>query len=237
MIAKISFNSSSNSSASSSTCVKDIINKWGNNTIASCVLGISKIGYSSNISYNIAHAALLLLDKNIDYEEEDELQNEVGILIEYGDYSSSMDKTEKKYVDKGFVIYHYGNKWGLRYYWKKYSEFIKQFGDIGYIDFNIIADNQISFELFLNHIAKLKANKWIKERYSASMFSNFNCQTFVAEALKVLKPYFSFENISPRAKDLMYSKSFTHKINFVPQDIKQILSDYYKKKWSDIQLF
>ena len=229
MTSLITIGSSSDSSSSSSTCVKDIIKKWGNNSIAACVLGISKIGMASNLSYNISHAALLLLDKNIDYELEDELENELGILIEYGDYSSSMDKTEKKYVDKGYVVYHYGNKGGLRYYGKKYSEFIKQFGDIGYIDFNIVADNQYTFEYFLNQIANLNENKWIKERYVASIMSNFNCQTFAGEAIKILKPYFTFENITPRAKDLVISKNFNNKINFVPKDIKKILPDYYKK--------
>ena len=228
MTSLITLGSSSNSSSSSSTCVKDIIKKWGNNSIAACVLGISKIGMASNLSYNISHAALLLLDKNIDYELEDELENELGILIEYGDYSSSMDKTEKKYVDKGYVVYHYGNKGGLRYYGKKYGEFTKQFGDIGYIDFNISADNQRSFESFLDNVAKLKDNKWIKERYVASIMNNFNCQTFVAEAIKMLKPSFNILNITPKAKDLADLKNYK-KINFVPEDIKKILPEYYKK--------
>ena len=230
MTSLITIGSSSNSSSSSSTCVKDIIKKWGENSVASCVLGISKIGMASNLSYNISHAALLLLDKNIDYELEDELENELGILIEYGDYSSSMDKTEKKYVDKGYVVYHYGNKGGLRYYGKKYGEFIKQFGDIGYIDFNIVADNQNTFEYFLDQIANLKENKWIKERYVASLMNNFNCQTFAGEAIKILKPYFNFENITPRQKDLAVSKNFKNKIYFVPESIINILPDYYQKK-------
>ena len=226
MTSLITLGSSSNSSSSSSTCVKDIIKKWGNNSIASCVLGISKIGVASNLSYNISHAALLLLDINIDYDEEEvDLKKKIGILIEYGDYSSNMNETEQKYVDKGYVVYHYGNKGGLRYYGKKYSEFIKQFGDIGYIDFNIMADNQYTFEYFLNQIANLNENKWIKERYVASIMSNFNCQTFAGEAIKILKPYFTFENITPRAKDLVISKNFNNKINFVPNDIKKILPD------------
>ena len=229
MTSLISFNSSSHSSSSSSTSVKDIIKKWGNNSIASCVLGISKIGVASNLSYNISHAALLLLDINIDYDEEEvDLEKKIGILIEYGDYSSNMNETEKKYVDKGYVVYHYGNKGGLRYYGKKYGEFTKQFGDIGYIDFNISADNQRSFESFLDNVAKLKDNKWIKERYVASIMNNFNCQTFVAEAIKMLKPSFNILNITPKAKDLADLKNYK-KINFVPEDIKKILPEYYKK--------
>ena len=53
------------------------------------------------------------------------MNNRTGILIEYGDYSPDMNKTEKNYVDKGLVIYRYDDKGGLRYYVKKYGEFIK----------------------------------------------------------------------------------------------------------------
>ena len=229
VISKLTFNSSSNSSSNSSTCVKDILSKWGKNTVASCTLGISKIGISSKLSYNIAHAALLLLDKHIDYEQYDKLKEEMGILIEYGDYSPNMDSKEKNFVDKGYVVYHYGTKGGLRYYGKNYSEFIKEFGDIGYIDFNIHADNQNSFEYFLEKIANLNENKWIKERYYAGLLSNnFNCQTFAAEALKVLKPFYTFQNITPRANDLEKAKSAKKKIEFVPEDIKKTLTNYYK---------
>ena len=212
VISKLTFNSSSNSSSNSSTCVKDILSKWGHNTVGSCTLGISKIGFSSKLSHNISHAALLLLDKQIDYEQEDKLKKEMGILIEYGDYSPDMDSKEKKFVDKGYVVYHYGSKGGLRYYGKNYSEFIKEFGDIGYIDFNINVDNQSSFKYFLENIANLNENKWIKEKY---YIRNFNCQTFVAEALKVLKPYYTFQNITPRSSDLAMAKSANKKIVFV----------------------
>ena len=146
---------SSISSSSTSTPVSNIINDWGNFCIVSCVLGISKIGLTSNLNNKISHAAILLLKKEIDYDEDDdtEILNENGILIEYGDYDSNKYE-EKVLVKKGLVIYHYGDKGGLRYYIKKYSEFIKEFGDIGYIDLNIHVDNQITFNTFLNKVAK-----------------------------------------------------------------------------------
>ena len=228
VISKLTFNSSSNSSSNSSTCVKDILSKWGHNTVGSCTLGISNIGFSSKLSHNISHAALLLLDKQIDYDQEDKLKKEMGILIEYGDYSPDMDSKEKKFVDKGYVVYHYGSKGGLRYYGKNYSEFIKEFGDIGYIDFNIHADNQKSFKYFLENIANLNENKWIKEKYSVGLINNFNCQTFAAEALKVLKPYYTFQNITARAADLVNAKSANKKVGFVPDDIRKTMTNYYK---------
>ena len=115
----ISRGSSSNSSSNSSTCVKDITKKWETNCVASCVLGISKIGMASNLSYDYAHAALLLLNKQIDYDGDCKYEKDMGILIEYGDYSPDMNNKEKNFVNEGYVVYHYGNEGGLRYYGKK----------------------------------------------------------------------------------------------------------------------
>lgn len=229
MFARISFNSSSKST-SSAFSVKDVITRWGNNTIGSCVLGISRINLASDYINKISHAALLLLDKNIDYDkdEDEKIQEELGILIEYGEYSPDMCSEEKKYVEKGLVKYHYGNKGGLRYYGKKYSEFIKVFGDIGYIDLNIHADNQITFNVFLEKIADVKENKWIKENYCAGL-RNFNCQDFAVESLKQLKPYFNFANINPKSSELINKKSFKKKLEFVPDNILKELLNFYAK--------
>ena len=68
-------------------------------------------------------------------------------------------------MKKGLVIYHYGDKGGLRYYIKKYSEFIKEFGDIGYIDLNIHVDNQITFNTFLNKVAKTWRKQMGKKKF------------------------------------------------------------------------
>ena len=61
-ISSVSF-SSSIASASSANSVVNLIEQWENKSIASCVLGISKIGLSSKLSSKIAHSALLLLQK------------------------------------------------------------------------------------------------------------------------------------------------------------------------------
>ena len=229
MFSRISFNSSSKST-SSAFSVKDVITRWGNNTIASCVLGISKINFTSDYINKISHSALLLLDKNIDYDkdEDEKIQEELGILIEYGEYSPDMCSEEKKYVKNGLVKYHYGNKGGLRYYGKKYSEFIKVFGDIGYVDLNIHADNQISFNVFLEKVADIKENKWIKENYSIGLTNNFNCQDFAVESLKLLKPYFNFANINPNTSDLIHKKSYKKKLEFVPDNIMKELLTFYE---------
>jgi len=221
--------SSSVSSTSGSNTVSSLIEQWGNKPIASCVLGISKIGKKSNWSNKISHSALLLLNKEIDYDQddEDEILKESGIIIEYGDYSPNMSETEKDYTKRGLVIYHYGDKGGLRYYVKNYREFIEQFADMGYIDLNIDEYNQQTFEHFVNTIAKKEDYKWIQSNYSIG-FNNFNCQTFSIEALKELKPYFNSSNIFPCSSDLARKKS-KQKLEFIPSNIKTELINYYRK--------
>ena len=226
-VSLVSF-SSAIASTSSSTSIVDLIEQWENKSIASCVLGISKIGITSNLSTKLSHSALLLLQKKIDYDEDDEevILNENGILIEYGDYNPNKYPTEKEYVKKGLVIYRYGDKGGLRYYAKKYKDFIKQFGDIGYVDLNIDENYQQSFSHFIDKIAIKEDNKWIQSKYSASF--NFNCQTFTIEALKELNPYFNSSNIYPTDLNLAAKKS-KKKLDFIPSNIKTELMNFYKK--------
>lgn len=214
------------SSSSSSAPVSDIISQWKNSCIQSCVLGISKIGMTSNLSTKISHAAILLLNKEIDYDEDDDniILDTNGILIEYGEYDPNKDE-EKNKVKKGLVVYHYGEKGGLRYYIKKYGRFIEEFGDLGYIDLNIHSDNQISFDTFLDKIAKLEDNKWTLNNYSA--IYNFNCQNFAIEALHELNPHFVIGNIYPKDPNLAAKKS-KKKLDFVPSNIKEELLKLYK---------
>ena len=204
MISRISINSSSNSSTSSATPVSNLINSWGHNPIASCVLGISPLGIVSNLSYRFTHAALLILKDELDIEdEESDILKRNGILIEYGDYNPKMADSEKNYTEKGLVIYHYEDKGGLRYYVKKYSEFIEEFGNIGYIDLNIDANNQNTFDIFINKVAKKEDNKWIQKNYSPKYF---NCQNFVIEALREIKPNFNLGDVCPKDQNLAKKK-------------------------------
>ena len=205
------------------TFVSEIIEKWKTNIIASCCLGISRINFTSTMIY---HSAILLLQKEIDYDyNEDEIENEIGIVIEYGDYSPNMSKEESENVKKGRVIYHYGDKGGLRYYVKTYGEFIKEFTDIGYVDLNIEPEKQQTFEHFISKIAKKEDNKWIKEKYSSY---DFDCQTFSAEVIKVLKPYFYWSNIYPTDKDLF--RRYKKRIEFIPYNIRTELMNFYKNR-------
>ena len=103
-----------------------------------------------------------------------------GILIEYRDYNPNMSDTEKNNVNKGSSVYRYGENGGLRYSSKK-SEFIEQYGDLGYINLNIDKTNQKTFADFINNVAKLEDNKWTQKNYL--VFNNFNNHTFVIEAI------------------------------------------------------
>ena len=224
MFSRITINSSSKSSISSATKVTDILTKWGNNPISSCVLGISKIGKASNLSTNIAHAALLMLKEKFNFnDDESDILKRNGILVEYGDYSPDMEETEKQYTKNGYVIYQYGEKGGLRYYGKNYGEFIKEFGDIGHIELKINNVNLNTFEYFINKIAKKEDNKWIKANYKVG-FYNFNCQTFVIEALKEIKPNFHLGDVYPKDKNLINKRK--QSLKFIPDNIKNELMKY-----------
>ena len=208
--------------------VKDVIEKWENKSIESCVLGISK---NHNRSYKLHeyshHSSLLLLNEPIDYDlfEEEYINEKKGILIEYGNFSPDMSDEEKFNTDKGLTIYRYGEKGGLRYSAKKYGEFVGQYADIGYIDLNIEKENQKTFEQFINNIAKIEDNKWIKANYS----NNFNSHTFIVDALKELKPYFKFLDINPHDIILASKKNANKKLDFIPYLIKNELMNYFKK--------
>ena len=224
MFSRITITSSSKSSTSSATKVKDITEKWGNNPISSCVLGISKIGKASNLSTNIAHAALLMLKEKFNFnDDESDILKRNGILVEYGDYSPDMEETEKQYYENGYVIYQYGEQGGLRYYGKNYGEFIEEFGDIGHVELKINEVNQNTFEYFINKIAKKEDNKWTKADYKVG-FSNFNCQTFVIEALKEIKPNFNLGDVYP--KDINLINKRKQSLNFIPDNIKNELIKY-----------
>ena len=206
--------------------LSDIIEQWKKNIIASFCLGISKINFASKLNYKVSHSAILLLQKEIDFEcDEDEITKEIGILIEYGDYSPNMSKEESKSVKDGKVIYHYGDKGGLRYYVKTYGEFINEYADLGYVELNIDPENQQTFENFIGKIAKKEDNKWIIEKYSN--IHDFNCQTFSIEAIKVLKPYFQSFNIYPKDKDLF--RRYKKRMEFIPSKIRNELMNFYRK--------
>lgn len=226
MISLITINSSSKSSTSSAKPVSDIITEWGNNPVHSCVLGISKISFLSEIMNKISHAALLLLPCSIDYESfvEEKMNKEFGILLEYGDYNPNMCDTEKGYTKKGLVKYLYEDEGGLRYYGKSYGEFLKEFATIGYIEMNISSENHKTFHNILETITNNKSNKWIQSKYSLS----YNCQTFVIEALKVIKPYYNISNIFLTGETKVI-KNPKLKVQFIPPGLREELKNYYKK--------
>ena len=197
---------------SSTPKVSQLIEKFNRTKIASCILSLSKTNYFK--FNNILHSTLLLIDTNQEFEDE---ERGYGILIEYGDYSRDMTEEEKKNVKNGKVIYRYGEKGGLRYYAINYSNYLKEFGNIGYIDMDIDRD-QMTFLNFIDQCAPLNENQWIRERYS--LLGN-NSHTFIIKALKILKPEFRSHDIQIGE----YSKNIKRKIDILPEDIKKVLID------------
>jgi hypothetical protein len=207
----ISINSSSNSSSSSAFAVGDVIMQMNQQSIKSCIIGISKINILSEALNDMRHSALLLLDT----ESEDTKEDSKGILIEYGNYYPEMSKTEKKYVDGKYVKYRYDDKGGLRYYVNTYKDFKKTFSDIGYIELDISEKNQMTFDNFIEKIAPSSSENWIKNNYSPY---SHNCQHFVVEAIKVLNPPFKTKDVFP--KDPKLSETKETKVTFIPKVIR-----------------
>ena len=196
----ISVNSSSNSSTSSAFAVGDMVNKMNQQSIKSCIIGISTINILSGKLKDMSHSATLLLDTESEYIKEDS----IGILIEYGDYCPEMSKTEKEYVKQKYVKYRYdGDKGGLRYYVNTYKDFKKTFSDIMYIELDIPEKNQMTFDNFIEKIAPNSSDDWIKYKYSSY---NHNCQNFVVETIKVLNPSFSTKDVFPKDPKLLETK-------------------------------
>lgn len=229
MAAPISyFSSMSNSSVSisgssnSATKVQDLVADLDKESIKTCVVGISALKGNS-VTSRLSHAALLLSSKkgkSLDREGGN------GILIEYGDYSPNVNEKEKRFVEKGFVIYRYGEKGGLRYYVQSFSDFKKNFADRCYICLDIDKDNQISLSFLLDKIASKSEEKWIKKNYNACGYFNFrqtiNCQTFTSTILDLLKPIYDYRMIQK-------GKSINSDINMeneFPPEVLKTLKKY-----------
>ena len=176
--------------------VSTLIEKYNKTKIVTCILGISRKSYNFRYTNNIAYTSLFLNDISIE-----EIDNEsYGILIEYGNYSPYMSEEEKKNVINGNVIYRYGDNGGLRYYAIKYSTYLKEFGDIGYVEMDIFDKDQMTFSNFIERCAPIDERKWTQNHFFINRFSSNNCQTFTSEALKILKPIFSSKLIYTNIK-------------------------------------
>ena len=230
-VSNISFpNSSSSSSSSAVTKVENLIKTLDQKCLYSCVIGISKIKDKyHNWNHNISHTALLLSSQKANYLEKKEGEGTEGIILEYGKYPPDTEEEKKKeedFVKRGYVIYRYGEKGGLRYYANSLEEFKKTFGDIGYICLDIHVDNQKSFSDILGKIAPISENKWIKANYnSIGLFGKkLNCQTFTAHALDILKPKYDSRFIS-KGKETD-SETIRNGESIIPDDLLNTLRKY-----------
>ena len=200
-----------------------MVEKLNKTKIVSCVLAMSKINMN-NLNKNFAHAALLLIDTESDMDEK---FRGSGIIIEYGDYCPTMSEKEQKDVEKGVVIYRYGDKGGLRYYAIDYLEYIKIFGDICYVSMDIESYNQMTFQYFIDTIAPTSENIWIKEKYKVNILNgwfgngkeNHNCQSFATKALNLLHPKLNTNAIMVTDE----SRRTKKKIDIFPSAIKEVL--------------
>ena len=78
------------------------------------------------------------------------------------------------------MIYPYWNDEGLRYYAYKYSDFIKNFGKIAYIELVIDESERMTFNDYINKISPQKEKKWIEKNYSVYQWMQlpgFHCRS------------------------------------------------------------
>lgn len=210
------------SSSSSSSSTTDLVQKYKSINIVACVVGMSYINAGSGYNNDWSHAALLLINTDADISDE---QRGEGILVEYGNYSPNMSKEEKKKYDKKQVLYRYGEKGGLRFYGMGFSQFIKEFCNIIYVDMDIDEVNQNTFSYFLDVCSPLNEFKWIQKNYS--VINGFHCQKFVAEALEILKPNFLSRDVRQGA---LCNKNKKDKVDLFPSCISEVLKRFDKRR-------
>ena len=186
----------SSSSSSSSDAAANVNEYIQDKKIVSCSLGLCKLSNENIIGVvgnmfagkNYVHSALWLSDKSFDNT------NEIGLVIEYGKYKQELEtkfiideegKQVEEKIEKKYVIYHYKEKGGLRYYVKKYDDFKKIFATTAYADLDVDPDNQMMFKDFIQKCAPVEKSEWIQEKYNCL---SYNCQHFTAHALRILKP-------------------------------------------------
>ena len=160
-----------------------------NLNIINCSIGISILS-SNTLMNRFIHSFLWLSDKNPESED-----NPLGLVIEYGNFSQedkddliishNNENPKNKKIDKNNLIYHYGNKGGLRYYIKSYDEF-SDLANEAFVELSL--DAPMSFKFFINECASLEMEQWIKEKYH---LLNNNCHSFIENAIRILKPKYS----------------------------------------------
>jgi hypothetical protein len=169
------------------------------------------------------YTSLWLSDK--DFGDED---NPYGLVFEYGNYNKEDEikvivddkgKEKKMEVSKSCVIYHYGKKGGLRYYAKLYKDYIDIFGNVAFVELNV--ENQIKFIDFINKLASINEEEWIKDKYH---FLDNNCHSFVSKAIIILKPFYQPKDIKIKDKSKLHGAK---RESVLPLGILSALKSYH----------
>lgn len=222
MLFRLSSSSSKINSEHSGKSIQDLIKSFDKKTIKSCIVGVSKILFN-----NISHTSLFLSDLEANKLEKIGDKEVDGIIIEYGYYDPKKNDDEWDNVDKGYVIYRYGRELGgLRYYTNTFTKYIIKFCDLAYIILDVNKDNQITFSYFIDQVAPIKEEKWIKKNYvfTKDLFNKtFNCRTFTAHALNVIKPIYD-KRLIKKGKSASISKNKEETL--IPNEVLKILKKY-----------
>ena len=108
----------------------------------------------------------------------------------------------------------------MRYYAKPYQEYRDIFGTVAYIELDVDNDNQIMFLDFINKLAPINEEEWIKDKYH---FLDHNCHDFTSKAIKLLKPTFRPKDIKVNDKSKL---SGSKRESILPAGILAALTSY-----------
>ena len=169
---------------------------------------LPEIVFAELAGKEFCHACIFLSDNTLL-----EVPPTEGLLIEYGDYLQDKKIMEIKYI--------YENEGGLRYYLMQRKDFEEKLAYTAQIEFDIPLENQMPIKTFIDKIGNIK--QWTKEKYD---WKNYNCQTFVSEAIKILKPIYNIKSIN--IKDTTHLKDKGSRDSIIPSIILTELKNYNK---------
>jgi hypothetical protein len=103
----------------------------------------------------------------------------------------------------------------------KRKDFEEKLAYTAQIELDIPLENQMPIKTFIDKIGNIK--QWTKEKYD---WKNYNCQTFVSEAIKLLKPIYEVRGIIIR--DSTHLKDKGSRDSIIPSIILTELKNYNK---------
>ena len=184
-----------------------------NYIIKRAYIGLCKLDNSTikrwAVGVNYVHASIFLGSSNEFFSE--------GIILEFGFYDYEDDKRIK---------YEYETEGGMRYGKMAYSNFKKYQASSAIINLDLRKSPKIKFNYLIEKVKE--AGNWKKNDYNVAFH---NCQHFIGEIVKILKPQFDVVGIIPGDNsDLIEGKNIEQ---IIPNSILSVLKGEEKSKYEN----